>query len=84
MIVDFFSMTRLATISIRSLLKPNKMTKSLSTFAEGASDVILSQKGKSDVWNIFTPLANQHAAVNLGQGFPNFPVASFIKVSPIC
>ena len=27
----------------------------------------------------FTALANQHAAVNLGQGFPNFAAPSFIK-----
>jgi len=33
----------------------------------------------TDVWSIFTPLANAHGAVNLGQGFPNFPAPSFVK-----
>jgi len=31
------------------------------------------------VWGEFTPLALQHQAVNLGQGFPAFPAPSFIK-----
>ena len=27
----------------------------------------------------FTALANEHRAVNLGQGFPNFPAPDFVK-----
>lgn len=42
-----------------------------------------------DVWAIFTPLANEFKAsnirasilVNLGQGFPDFPAADFVKES---
>ena len=45
------------------------------------SELLITQKDKEDVWNIFTPLANKHNAVNLGQGFPNFPAADFIKVA---
>jgi hypothetical protein len=37
--------------------------------------------GEKDVWGIFTPLAVQHKAVNLGQGFPNIPAPDFVKVS---
>ena len=29
----------------------------------------------------FTALANQHQAVNLGQGFPDFPAPDFIKAA---
>lgn len=36
--------------------------------------------GEKDVWGIFTPLALQHKAVNLGQGFPNIPAPNFVKV----
>lgn len=36
--------------------------------------------GDKDVWGIFTPLAIQYKAVNLGQGFPNIPAPEFIKV----
>src|SRR3546814_14816662 len=31
------------------------------------------------VWHEFTPLANKHSAVNLGQGFPNWECADFAK-----
>lgn len=31
------------------------------------------------VWSEFTPLANQHKAVNLGQGFPDWETPEFIK-----
>jgi len=41
---------------------------------------ISSEIAKIDVWNIFTPLANEQRSINLGQGFPSFPVADFIKV----
>lgn len=36
--------------------------------------------GEKDVWGIFTPLAVQHKAINLGQGFPNIPAPDFVKV----
>ncbi|KAI9150967.1 arylformamidase [Blastocladiella emersonii ATCC 22665] len=32
-----------------------------------------------DVWSVFSPLAIKTGAVNLGQGFPNFPPPAFIK-----
>lgn len=32
-----------------------------------------------DVWSVFSPLAIKYNAVNLGQGFPNFPPAEFVK-----
>ncbi|KNE57821.1 hypothetical protein AMAG_04668 [Allomyces macrogynus ATCC 38327] len=32
-----------------------------------------------DVWSVFSPLAVKTGAVNLGQGFPNFPPPQFIK-----
>ncbi|KAI9136541.1 pyridoxal phosphate-dependent transferase [Paraphysoderma sedebokerense] len=32
-----------------------------------------------DVWSVFSPLAVKCNAVNLGQGFPNFPPPEFIK-----
>lgn len=31
------------------------------------------------VWHEFSPLAMQHGAVNLGQGFPNWPAPQFVK-----
>lgn len=31
------------------------------------------------VWHEFTPLANQHEAVNLGQGFPDWSAEPFVK-----
>lgn len=31
------------------------------------------------VWHEFTPLANEHAAVNLGQGFPDWSAERFVK-----
>ncbi|CAG8449271.1 2694_t:CDS:2 [Diversispora eburnea] len=34
---------------------------------------------QQDVWSIFTPLAAQLNAINLGQGFMNFPPEEFIK-----
>ncbi|KAG9298434.1 hypothetical protein G9A89_008698 [Geosiphon pyriformis] len=34
---------------------------------------------EQDVWSIFTPLAAQLNAVNLGQGFMNFPPPDFVK-----
>ena len=30
----------------------------------------------------FTALANEVGAVNLGQGFPNFPAPDFVKAAP--
>jgi kynurenine--oxoglutarate transaminase/cysteine-S-conjugate beta-lyase/glutamine--phenylpyruvate transaminase len=30
------------------------------------------------VWTEFTPLANKHQAINLGQGFPDFPAPQFV------
>ncbi|KAJ1509702.1 hypothetical protein HMI54_014535 [Coelomomyces lativittatus] len=32
-----------------------------------------------DVWSVFSPLAIKFNAVNLGQGFPNFPCTDFVK-----
>ncbi|ORZ32972.1 putative aminotransferase [Catenaria anguillulae PL171] len=32
-----------------------------------------------DVWSVFSPLAARTGAVNLGQGFPNFPPPDFVK-----
>ena len=34
---------------------------------------------KQDVWSVFSPMAVQLKAVNLGQGFPNFEAPLFIK-----
>ncbi len=31
------------------------------------------------VWHEFTPLAKEHSAVNLGQGFPDWEAPSFLK-----
>lgn len=31
------------------------------------------------MWSIFSPLASRLNAVNLGQGFPNFPMPQFMK-----
>jgi hypothetical protein len=41
-------------------------------------------KNGTDVWNIFTPLANRESAINLGQGFPSYPISDFIKVRVYC
>ncbi|CAG8465198.1 9239_t:CDS:2 [Dentiscutata heterogama] len=38
---------------------------------------------KQDVWSIFTPLAAQLKAVNLGQGFMNFPPPDFVRKAAI-
>ncbi|KAF0434866.1 PLP-dependent transferase [Gigaspora margarita] len=38
---------------------------------------------KQDVWSIFTPLAAQLNAVNLGQGFMNFPPPDFVRKAAI-
>lgn len=35
--------------------------------------------GLQTVWSTFTPLAVANNAVNLGQGFPDLPVADFVK-----
>ena len=34
---------------------------------------------KSTVWQEFSPLAVQVGAINLGQGFPNWPTPRFVK-----
>eukprot|EP00026_Physarum_polycephalum_P009994 Phypoly_transcript_10137.p1 GENE.Phypoly_transcript_10137~~Phypoly_transcript_10137.p1 ORF type:complete len:420 (+),score=55.95 Phypoly_transcript_10137:51-1310(+) len=39
----------------------------------------LLQFGNTSVFAEFTQLANKYSAVNLGQGFPNFPAPPFIK-----
>lgn len=39
----------------------------------------LAQVPKSTVWSEMTPLAIEHKAVNLGQGFPNFAPPDFVK-----
>lgn len=31
------------------------------------------------MWSEFTPLANKHNAVNLGQGFPDWATPDFVK-----
>ena len=49
-------------------------------YGAAANDILQREIGKSDVWNTFSQLATQYSAINLGQGFPNFPVADFIKV----
>lgn len=56
------------------------MTFSNQGYSAAASDILQRQIEKSDVWNVFSQLATQYSAINLGQGFPNFPVADFIKV----
>lgn len=34
---------------------------------------------KTSVWSEFTPLATECKAINLGQGFPTFPLEDFVK-----
>jgi len=41
----------------------------------------LSQLSKPTVWHEFSPLANEHGAVNLGQGFPNWDPPPFVVKS---
>ncbi|CAH1767386.1 3265_t:CDS:2 [Entrophospora sp. SA101] len=56
------------------------MTSNSST-SDGTS-IKVSEKVshfKQDVWSIFTPLAARLNAVNLGQGFMNFPPPDFVK-----
>lgn len=43
----------------------------------------ISKYGEKDVWGIFSPLALAHQAINLGQGFPNFPAPDFVIQSAI-
>ncbi|RIB25571.1 pyridoxal phosphate-dependent transferase [Gigaspora rosea] len=38
---------------------------------------------RQDVWSIFTPLALKFNAVNLGQGFMNFPPPNFVKEAAV-
>jgi len=45
------------------------------TFAPSKKVAHLAQ----DVWSIFSVLSMEHKAVNLGQGFMNFPVPTFVK-----
>ncbi|KAH9578385.1 hypothetical protein LSM04_005943 [Trypanosoma melophagium] len=33
---------------------------------------------RETIWQEMTPLANEHKAVNLGQGFPSFPPPPFL------
>lgn len=49
--------------------------KVAATFAPSARVAGFQQ----DVWSIFSPMAAELKAVNLGQGFPNVPAADFIK-----
>jgi aspartate/methionine/tyrosine aminotransferase len=41
----------------------------------------LSGLDKPTVWHEFSPLANQHGAVNLGQGFPDWDPPGFVQES---
>jgi hypothetical protein len=66
----------------------------MAKIAKMVTPVVRAAKyGEKDVWAIFTPLANEFKAgkylsslrkiigiVNLGQGFPNLPAPTFIKV----
>ena len=38
---------------------------------------------KPTVWHEFTPLANEHGAINLGQGFPDWDPPSFVVESMV-
>ncbi|GMI11961.1 hypothetical protein TrRE_jg9140 [Triparma retinervis] len=49
--------------------------------ASSSSANDLSQLSKPTVWHEFTPLANEHNAVNLGQGFPNWDPPAFVVKS---
>lgn len=63
-------------ISVESTLLYRQMTaKTIPKPANRAS-----RYGEKDVWGIFTPLAVANNSVNLGQGFPNIPAPSFVKV----
>jgi aspartate/methionine/tyrosine aminotransferase len=35
------------------------------------------------VWEEFTPLAREQGAVNLGQGFPDWPTPAFVKAAAV-
>jgi len=37
--------------------------------------------GAETVWQEFTPLAREHNAVSLGQGFPDWPSPDFVKAA---
>ena len=39
----------------------------------------LDRFGAETVWQEFTPLAREMGAVNLGQGFPDWPTPAFVK-----
>lgn len=43
----------------------------------------MSHLPTTSVWSEFTPLANKHKAVNLGQGFPDFPAEKFVLESTV-
>ena len=65
----------------RALVRVQILEKrSLRAASFSKSDRIASY-GEKDVWNIFSPLSIQHQSINLGQGFPNFPAADFVKQS---
>ena len=57
----------------------------MSNQSTGAADARLFQPATrvrgfgTTVFAEFTALANEHSAVNLGQGFPNFAAPDFIK-----
>ena len=55
-----------------------------STATSAASSAIrlarrLDRFGAETVWQEFTPLAREMGAVNLGQGFPDWPTPDFVK-----
>ena len=73
----------LLSVSSRSLCsgfisKPRSSSlKSLSTTARHVLSPRLDGLDKPTVWHEFSPLANEHKAVNLGQGFPDWSPPDF-------
>ena len=57
----------------------NLTRKMLSAVASSIKKADRISTFTDSIWVEFTPLCNKHNAVNLGQGFPNWPVAEFVK-----
>ncbi|PRP76242.1 putative aminotransferase [Planoprotostelium fungivorum] len=55
-----------------------KMTTVSETITKKPLAQRLNHLSAQSVWTEFTPLANQYSAINLGQGFPDFPADKFI------
>lgn len=86
--INAFGMNRLALSVDRVTYRtPTKSLGSKAFFSSSSKTIELANRlaglDKPTVWHEFSPLAQKHGAINLGQGFPDWDPPQFVQQAMI-